>query len=188
MKNRPAATQTPPNQSPPLAEYDRLYKEGLEGLLANKANSYFGNSSEIHAALIYETFFQHARSTVRIFCETLKASVFAQPFVVEAARKAIDRGVEIRVAVEKDPEPSPFFDLIKQASPLGRVTWRSFGRNLVDYNYSVMDTQAIRWEKDAESKRDVRAWGNMYNPETAAKLSAHFDSYLIKPDGTPAAG
>lgn len=176
--------KTPKNPHDFLAEearketrsYDPTYKQGLLDLLAAKSNKSFKNSSPLHAAIVYETFFELAEKSVRIFCQDLNPAVFEQAFVVKAAKDAIDRKVKISVVTEQSPKAEGFLQMLTQAKREGKdIEIRKLGLD-VTYNFSVLDSTGYRFERQHQ---DVSAIGRMYDPDGARTLCQHFDEKLL---------
>jgi hypothetical protein len=136
------------------------------------------NSFPEHAAVLYEQFFKHARSQIRIFCRNLSARVFAFDFVVEAAGKALKDGVRFEILLQDDrPEDSPFVKLIKGHPSVFIATVNSATAKESKINFSVMDNQAFRFEDDRER---VTAVANMAEPTTAGVLIRKFEELQLK--------
>lgn len=152
-----------------------LYREGVETLMRLKSTSWISNAEPTHAAILLETFFRHAQSHVRIFCEQLSSKVFNSPSLVDAAKWALNRGAKISVLYQKEqPEESDLLtELQKSHSLVMRVC--TDGQDNPD-NFAVMDEQAYRLEPD---RHKCEAKAIMFDPHNAKRFAQKFDLLLL---------
>lgn len=154
------------------------YRSALYVLHQFHSDQFFPNSSEPHAALVYEVFFKLARNSVRLFCENLKKSIFGEPHVVDALKMALSQGVRVDVVTRSRPEESDFLHLLVDYQKAGLASIHVLTiREHADLSFCVIDDEAFRWEHD---NARTLALGNMHNPKTAKKLSKFFDEVLLK--------
>src|SRR5438105_3703709 len=91
------------------------YREAVEALMRLQSGEVIANSIPLHAAIIFEVFFKHAKDHVRIFCKNLNNQVFGKDFVVNSAREAVLRGVQIWILIQdSQPQDGPFMNLIEE--------------------------------------------------------------------------
>ncbi|HEV7868053.1 MAG TPA: hypothetical protein VGO90_10250 [Chthoniobacteraceae bacterium] len=171
------ATQSGPTDrmtrllNPDSAEDILRYREGVETLMRLGARKTISNGIPAHAAILFETFFRHAKESVKIFCESLKADVFGTQALLDQAAWAMARGVTVQIIVQSEPQPSGFLSLMK--SGLFRAVG---GVKDSTFNFAVMDGRAVRIEKD---RTKCEAVASMNDPEVGKVLSASFDRLLL---------
>jgi hypothetical protein len=172
----PSTTATPSDIESVLRENYRL---GLELLFDSQSSFVVTNGSDEHAALIFDLFFRKARGRVNIFCRNLKAKVFDQLFVIDAAKNALEKGVIITVVTQEPPESKKFIELTNTCPTLRIDVAKSDVAKNCKYNFSVLDGMALRFEPNRE---EVRAFASMYSPSQALQLEAIFDKIRITED------
>lgn len=171
MNSQPDEKPTPTEDAVRAQDLAR-YREGVETLLKMKSSQPISNSEPAHAAILFEVFFKHAKQKVRIFCQKLSENIYGRPEVVEAARRALERNVEIDVVIQDDkPEESDFLKLLR-ARGVDVCIAKDEKVKTSKYNFAVMDKEAVRIEPDRDH---CTAQARLYAPTTAASLSETFD-------------
>ena len=155
----------------------QIYREGVEDLLKLKINKNISNGMPEHAAVLFEMFFKHASSRVRIFCQNLSAKVFNEATVVEAAKHALKKNVKIEIIVQNDPpDQSSFLEFIKNNQAISIRKIKIDTLKNIDVNFSVMDDRAYRFEP---KRNDIAANANMNLPEIASLLINKFEDLKV---------
>jgi hypothetical protein len=152
---------------------------GLELLFDSQSSFVITNGSDEHAALILDLFFRRAKERINILCRNLKATVFDQAFVLDAAKSALNRGVIVTVVVQEQPDGKKFLELTKAYPTLRISNAQSDVAKQCKYNFSTLDGVALRFEPDREH---VKAFASMYSPGQALQLEAIFDKIRITED------
>lgn len=153
------------------------YREAVETLMRLRSDKAIGNSLPSHAAILFEAFFRNAQGRVRIFCQNLNNHVFGINGVVESATIALNRknvGIDILIQ-DATPDSGPFLKFLQEnrTNPLLRLrrvdkeTTRS-----APINFSIMDNEALRYEKDREK---VKAFAIMFAPNLAGLLIEKYE-------------
>lgn len=151
------------------------YRKSVETLMELESTAAISNSIPAHAAILIETFFKHAKEHVRIFCRNLKADVFNQPTLVEAARAALERGIRITVVTQDEPDASAFLDLIKKQTTNAKLRRATNPATNAAFDFAVMDRRAVRVEPD---RQEIKAQAVMNAPSYASKLVDTFDAII----------
>lgn len=148
------------------------YRKTVSRLFSEQSDQIIDNGRSEHAAVLFENFFKHAESTVRILCQNLSPAVFDTDEVIDAARGAIERGVLVKVCAQKQIESGSRF-------------FREFGSKVEhckcssDFtdgpNFSTMDHKGFRFESDP-SKHVASASAN--NPKLATQLAGIFEKQV----------
>lgn len=161
---------------------EKNYRAAVEALMRLRSDKAIGNSVPSHAAILFEAFFKNAKNRVCIFCKNLNNGVFGINGVVEAAALALQRqnvGIDI-ILQDEYPEPGAFADFLKKHSNNPRLRLRRVekesARSAV-INFSVMDKQALRFEKD---RNEVKAFAIMCAPNLAEKLIIGFEEMFAQ--------
>src|SRR5437867_1193704 len=93
---------------------EQAYREAVEALIALESDRVITNELPAHAAILFEAFFKHADTDVRIFCRNLNQQVFGRRRLVAEAASALDRGVRIQVLTQEEPQDGPFLHLLNE--------------------------------------------------------------------------
>jgi len=157
---------------------DRLYRRGVVGLLDNESAKDITNGLPSHAVILYQEFISRADKIVRIYCQNLAATVFNNAKLVEIARNAIERGVELRILVEEDPDHSGFTEMLKEK---GINVWKVSDdvATAVTFNFFTMDKYAFRYESD---RSEIKAIACGQDRESTRQFNRMFDSLFCKSD------
>ncbi len=163
---------------PMKSELD-VYRDCVEQLMSARSPKPISNGMPAHAAVLFETFFKNAKSSVKIFCRKLDNRVFDDPRVFGAAADAIKRDISFDVVVQEKSEPSGFYNLLATLhnDPRFKVDFRDSAGEAspilgeVTQNFAVMDCESYRFEP---SNSDVTATACMYDPAIASQLSRIF--------------
>ena len=155
---------------------EQSYRESVEALERLKSSKVFQNGMPVHAAIIFETFFRHAKKAVKIFCRNLSRDVFDEPWLLEAAQKAVlERGVSLSVFVKEQPDQSSFLNWLRRNEGHPAVV---FASNVSDepsahkqFNFATMDGRAYRFEPN---ENEVAACACMNDRETTMLLDNFF--------------
>ena len=159
---------------------DQVYKDTVNRLMAAGSSELIQNGQHRHAAILMESFFNHAVASVKIFCLNLDKTVFDQPEVIEAAEKALKAKVAIEIIVQDQiQEGSQFADKVngewkKECYAIKMVNnAKSINKEIFSLkeNFAVMDDKAIRYEEDS---REPKAIACMNHPQYAASLNRAF--------------
>ena len=155
-----AATGTMTTQE--IALDEKSYREAVETLLRLQSGQVIGNSLPSHAAILYEIFFKNAKKRVCVFCKNLSNEVFGCGAVVAAAAGALQRDVQIRILIQEEAVDAGLFRQFLEKhkdNPLLSVhrVEGDIARNAAP-NFSVMDEEALRFEKD---RTECRAFAMM---------------------------
>jgi len=155
------------------------YRELVLDLFSNHSSKLIANSSEQHAAVLFEAIFKNAKKDIRIYSEKLSATVFNNSFLIDEARKFIENpDHKLLIAVTAShPDASDFLSLIRQPHNAKISVYRfpkiySKGKSI---NFAVMDDFAYRFEPDSTNCRAI-ACAN--DPNFGQRLVAIYDSYL----------
>ena len=152
-----------------IERYRRIIKAGFD----YKLTKLIDNGMPEHAAVLYEQFFVNAEDIVRIFCKNLSKQVFEFPFVVDAARRAIKKGVTIDILLQDENPERSCFSLLLQDYGIKPLHITEEELRITPANFSVMDRRAFRYEKDREH---FTAKACAYDPEIASRFADRFDS------------
>lgn len=159
-----------------IERYRRIIRAGFD----YKLTRLIDNGMPEHAAVLYEQFFLHSKDIVRMFCKNLSKEVFDFPFVADAGRRAIKNGVTLDILLQDEkPEPSYFSMLLEDHNinylqvPEGDLRTRKI-------NFSVMDRQAFRYERD---NVHLTAQACAYDMNRASELADKFDFYKARTKG-----
>lgn len=152
------------------------YREGVEILMKQGSSVIISNGIPEHAAILLETFFLNAKEQILILCKNLSNAVYGKASVIEAARVAIRRGVELRIITQENIEATSFVDALKlENAPIRPdiVECAQFPKPVgnIEFNFAVMDRKAFRFEHD--HNRCV-ASASMNSPQVADKLADLF--------------
>ena len=160
-----------------LADLQR-YREGVEGLMNLGSSAPISNGMVEHAAILFEVFFRHEKSQVRIFCKNLNAAVFNSRPLIQAAREAVQSGKKIRIMVQDEPEPSDFFDFLKSSASNANVELLQApeGFRSKPFNFATMDETAVRVEPD---RANTKATASMNLPDVAKSWAEYFDKMSL---------
>lgn len=169
------------NQSEEL----KNYRDGVEKLFELDSEKIISNSMPEHAAILFEAFFKHAKKQVLIVCRHLHADVFGKDFVIDAAKRALARGVSLWIVTqEEDFQAKDFVAAIRTVKSNGNVRLEHAptekGRSL-PFNFAVMDDKAFRFESDREI---CKAEASMNCPEIAKRLIQIFQELTPSPVST----
>lgn len=160
----------------------QFYREIVERCMVYNINEDINNDRPEHAAIIFEAFFRHAKSTVRIFAKNLDAKVFGKPEILDLASKAIARGATIQILLQEDkPQKSAFSEFIfSQDRKKAFISQVPVNLRAGGLNFSTMDSRAYRYE---QNPMVTSAVANMSEPTFTERLIAAFD--LLVPISTP---
>ncbi len=161
------------------------YRDSVDTLLRLRSTAPISNSIPAHAAILFEKFFEYARTQVRIFSYELNPEVFGGTAVVEMARWAVGKhNVRVSVITQREPKPSDFLTFL-QSGELGvslTLARTSQATDLSD-NFAVMDDAAVRVETD---RVKCKATAVMNNPDLARSWAKFFDKILLTERAQPA--
>lgn len=172
------------------------YRECVEHLMSSGSCKPVSNGLPQHAAVLFETFFKHARESVKIFCHHLDSEVFESPRVIEAAADALKRGVAVDIIVQEAPQSPEFLKRLSilDAKESIRMELLSEGSKYsqmiadLPQNFAVMDSRAYRLERDSNV---MKATASMNAPQLARRLRTLFNllraSYNSPEPGKPEA-
>lgn len=154
------------------------YREGVETLMRLQSNAPISNSIPAHAAILIEKFFEHSQDHVRIFCTRLSPEVFGNAFVVDQARRAVEkRDVCVSVITQTPPKPSAFLEFLRSGKPGVKLVVAHTPRvQQLPTNFAVMDGSAVRVETDREK---CEATAVMNAPEVANSWVKYFDRMML---------
>lgn len=161
---------------------DQMYRDTVNRLMAAGSAEFIQNGQHRHAAILMESFFNHALTSVKILCLNLDKTVFDRPEVIEAAENALKRKVAIEIIVQDEIQAGSQFE--QKITGVWKekcypVTIRSNAKSIISelysikVNFAVMDDKAIRYEEDSS---DLKAIACMNNPQIAASLNRAFQS------------
>lgn len=141
------------------------YRKILRELMDSGSEEAISNGQPIHAAAIYDLFFERAKYSVDIFCKDLSRDVFGLKWVTEAFRKALERGVTIRLLIQEElPEQKNILDKIKL--PGLQVRYGDDNIKGFKFNFSVMDNRAYRYESDKQQCKAIAQLNDNKNSDT----------------------
>jgi hypothetical protein len=156
---------------------EQSYREAVETLLRLRSDKTISNSMPSHAAVLFEVFLKRAQQQVRVFCRNLSNEVWGNPAVVEAAKNALQRGINLSILIQEDsPDSGPFAELLNDNRTDPHLRFYTMeGENLrnAPVNFAVMDETAFRFEKD---RKECKAFAVMFSPNLASSLSRQFDA------------
>ena len=160
---------------------DEIYKQNIEKLMLAGSSEFISNNLPQHASALLSCFFRHATSEIKIFCNTLRRTVYDTPEVLNSMLVASRRGIPIQILVRDTPEEGSIFlarfNELMQAQP-NKFSLQS---NAVSHselvkaqkeNFSVMDGKAFRWETDTA---ECHAVACMNLPSLAKVIGIVFD-------------
>lgn len=132
------------------------YRKLVDDLFRNKSDRIIANSSDAHAAVLFEAFFKYAEKEICIFCERLNKNVFDHHDVLENAKKFLEKGnTRLWIGITAaQPEQSDFFELLKQRkkeSSGANIRVMRFPKMTANgnfINFAVMDDCGYRYEPD----------------------------------------
>jgi hypothetical protein len=185
LLDRPSGTRehNPPN-CPSRLMKDEIeeYRKLVEKLASSKAEEVFSNGQSAHAAIIFETFFRHAKQRVNIFCRNLASDVFSLPQVAQTLEMALLRGVKVKFISQERPGAVDLADKIEGWSKSGLpvqlvVAPEGSDASKVKANFAVMDQRAFRFEIDRE---EPKAFASMNQPQSAKQLDDVFFARLAE--------
>lgn len=167
----------------PLPSVDaRAYAEVIERLARQKVNQRISNSVPIHAAILLETMFRHAKDEVRIYTGELAPATYGHPALVREAKRFISRpGTCLKILLQRRQSEEWIEQhlftrhLLDTPSGFGVFEVRNAeGVYATDKakHFSVMDATGFRFEL---SHDDTKAVANFNEPHVAQELSAAFD-------------
>jgi hypothetical protein len=151
------------------------YRDGVRKLFELNSPKIISNSMPGHAAILFEAFFDYAQDHVLILCRHLNAEVFDREFVVDAAKRALNRNVLVSILTQEEPQAKRFVDAIE---PLKLTKKYSLERAATEkgqslpFNFAVMDERAFRFEGD---RGEVQAEASMNCPQVATRLVKMFE-------------
>lgn len=182
-------------------EDERLYFKEIDSAQQGKLNLLISNGKPEHAAYLINTFFQHARSDIRLFSGRLSQTMdgvemYGNPHIRKAARDMFERGCRMRVVLEEpidapshDPNRHPLVVIanklkervhmegvldIRKANPKSMAFLE---RHDYLHHWMVMDNHAFRLETDTGA---VKAFVNFNDERAADALASIFDNLLFE--------
>lgn len=163
------------------------YKKLVDYLFRNKSDRIIANSSDAHAAVLFEAFFKYAEKEICIFCECLNKKIFDNSGVLENAKIFLEKNNTCLLIgiTANQPEPSAFFELLRSiksdTSKEGKVRVMRFPKMTANgkfINFAVMDDCGYRYEPDYHK---CAAIASANDAPFAAKLKKAFFECLPKP-------
>jgi hypothetical protein len=157
---------------------EEIYTQIVTDLMESKSNEVISNGEPSHAQVLFEAFFQYAKTEVLIFCHKLDARVFSAKSLVAKAKDAFERGVNIHVIIQSsNPDESPFLKFLRDESATSSrvsILLCPSDSHFCDQkvNYAVMDARAYRFEED---RSEIKAIASMNQLETAGALTRVFN-------------
>jgi len=165
----------PERQNMTEADLDRLiqeYRNGIRELFDKDSPRVVGNSSPRHAAVLIEEIAAHAEKTFVAFAERMNTAVWT-PAVMAALAKAVARGVDVRLLVERECAPIKDGSMPESVRKcVRRLGGESVGNPLNVPHCASGDGKSLRVETDPKDKSAVFSANN---PEMASKIGAVFD-------------
>ncbi len=153
------------------------YKDLVFELFKSGSDKTIANSSDVHAAILYSAMFNFAEKTICIFCRNLKQSVFCQLDVQQKAEAFLNKGGHLYIALQEEPQDSPFLRMILQENFAEKVkickTGELFLRDGNSFNFSTMDDRAYRLEPN---RNETRAIASAFDVAFTLKLKEIFRS------------
>lgn len=155
---------------------DRLmgeYRDNVRALFDKGSSETVDNSSPRHAAVLIEEMVAHAQKSFVAFAGRMNPEVWT-PAVMTALGAALERGVTIRLLVEKECEPITNGTM---PAPVRKFVYK-LGDSVVDKvkdisHFASGDGQSLRIEMDPIAKS---AKFSANNPEIASRIVKIFDS------------
>jgi hypothetical protein len=157
-----------------LSPEDATYRESVEALAVSGSSDRFSNGAPIHAAIIFDVFFRHAKRSVKIFCQNLAENVFSCPLILKSAKEAVARGVSISVITQKKADETVFSEWLKSLPNvffIENASKKDPRIRMLNSNFAVMDSTAYRYEENAAK---IHAVACMNDRNTARKLEGLF--------------
>lgn len=158
---------------------EESYEDHVRTLFDLNSDVIFSNGMQDHARVILVEFFKRAEESVVIFCKDLLADVYNHKHITAALRDALRRGVEVKIAVQEDPQADIFINAARQYNEnpalAGRVEVKKVtGDKLkqVEQNFAVMDSKAYRFESN---KNEHKAEASANRPKIAKVLLTNFE-------------
>lgn len=160
------------------ADVERMfdeYRRTVRNLFATGSSDVISNASPRHAAILIEEMVRHAKVSFRAFAGGMNPEVW-NINVMDALDKAIARGVNVQLLVERDCEPilnGTMPDMVRRAV---RRYVAANGAAASRFSHCATgDCQSFRLEMNSEKKTAAFAANN---PALASRVAAIFDNLL----------
>jgi hypothetical protein len=146
------------------------YKKAIRELMESGSSEQIPNSQAEHAAALFELFFDKAKYRVDIFCENLSQEVFSVDWVRKAFHGALERGISIKILLQKE---APYQEELLADFNQENLRFASQDVAALDFNFSIMDNRAYRYEPN---KRECAAVASLNDGNNCGKLSDTFST------------
>lgn len=177
-KSRKSATSTPLVTPADALEYRQL----IERLAMGGVNQRIPNGVPLHASILLEAMFRHAKADIRIFTGVLSEKTYDYQGLIVAARRFLSRpGSRLKILLQKPQSKAQLEQrqLIRVLTDVGenrgdldvRCAQGVYATEAAKH-FAVMDEQGFRFEIDHEN---TRAIANFNEPDLAAELTLTFD-------------
>ena len=150
------------------------YRESVEELFRFESDLLIDNGEPAHAAVLFEQFFKHATDCVRILCKDLNEEVFCRPRVLNEAKKALSRGVSVKICTQDKVscEGHRFINDLRSFFESGLLTCSHREGISTMPNFSTMDKRGFRFE---ENPNKIEAKASANSPKLTQKLIKVFE-------------
>ncbi len=158
----------------------KSYKSYLERLISENSSNIFLNGGVEYASVFITLLLSNTKQYVNMFCEGLNPEMMERPDVLDAFKKAIERGVNFRILMEKkDYITCTPFSFAKEHKNVEIRCARKEGLQKIDEllgpgrcNFSVCDNRMVRLEVNPS---EYKAVGSFNKPDWAEALNKLFD-------------
>ena len=140
------------------------YRKLVDELFRTRSNKIIANSSDKHAAVLFESFFKYAKEEICIFCENLNRNVFNDEHILKYAKDFLERpGTKLYIGLtEAVPDSSDFLKMLsdyrkKDATRIRVMHFPKLVSNDKFVNFAVMDSCGYRFEPDYKKCEAIAA-------------------------------
>ena len=148
-----------------------VYYKSFEDLLLSGYSVNVENNNVNHAVMQISAFFNHAKKSVRIFCNQLSKSVYSEPFLLESLFSALIRGITVQIITQNKTIQATDFKQILLANNGELYNTNSDEIINADMNFALMDKTALRYEHCKDDckattllrKKKAKEYSTLYN-------------------------
>lgn len=149
------------------------YRTNVRALFDKRASDVIDNSSYRHASVLIEEMVRHAQHTFIAFAGRMNPQVWT-PQVMNALADAVQRGVNVRLLVERNCEPISNGSMPHPVQERVRRISEEYLGKIGDISHCASgDSESFRIEMDRVQNSAVFAANN---PEIASKVVGIFDA------------
>ena len=149
--------------NPSYADIVRKYFE-------DDSTEIFPNGCEQHAKVIIEQIFSHAEDYVYVLSTNLAKSIWNDPSILEAVRRALERSVSVRISIQRNTSDA---NLLEELLSEFNIEINVNRDPTLGSNFIVSDDKMFRYE---ENRDRVEAIASANYPELAVILKDYYIS------------